>query len=93
MSIPVKNAQVSRMPIRAVLVLAGAWLLVTIQVILGGLLGVGFIPLAPVVLFGGACLLSSAHQYAAKASLAVRPEALEKERRATTLSVQISPAE
>ncbi len=81
------------MPIRAWLVLAGAWLLVTFQVIGGGLLGVGFIPLAPVVLFGGACLLSSAHQYAANASLAAPAEALEKERRATTLSAQISPAE
>ena len=67
-----KSSENRRIPAHAKLVLVLAWLLVTVQVVLGGLLGVGFIPLAPIVLFGGACLLASAHEYAASAALAVQ---------------------
>jgi hypothetical protein len=77
-----------RIPLRAKVVLALAWTLVMFQVALGGLLGVGFIPLAPLVLFGGACLLASAHEYAANAALAVRGKAPEKKVRAQALRVQ-----
>lgn len=92
MSQPAKPAQTPRIPFRAKLVLAAAWLLVTSQVALGGLLGVAFIPLAPVVLFGGACLLASAHEYAANAALAANVNAPEKKSRAQAFRAQVSTA-
>lgn len=57
----------NRVPLRAVVVVGLAWVVALTQVIFGGLLGVGFIPIAPLTLMGGVCLLASAHDYAQRA--------------------------
>jgi heme A synthase len=56
-----------RYPLRAILAVAGAWLLFLIQVLFGAFTVMMAVPLVPIffgILMGGACLLSSAHQYA-----------------------------
>ncbi len=76
----------TRYPLRAIVAVAGAWLVFALQVFSGALFAILLLPLVPlfiVFVLSGAGLLASAHQYAASVArreplptkLAVRTDA------------------
>lgn len=77
-----------RYPLRAVLVVAAAWLLFTFSVLVYACVSLLLLPFLPAIVFGQISLLSSAHEYARSVARAA-PE-LVAQRRA--LAVPSTPA-